>query len=270
MFPHGGGLKEPTLRTGACEGVFPRSRTAEEHAEQEEQRLGVADRMAMLLARPFTKKSKAVGKLRLQASAAAVQAVRLPTVICAEPALLCALPQLTYIALGDAEARHVMMQQVLPVPNREGSGGPRLHPLALRLLHSGLLSVSVRAEGVLAGRAWGAALLRPYYKIAVSVGGRQAESDASQASRQGVVEFSRPAALHLEPELVQDEGTQGGMRGGWGQKPLCSAAAPGRCKVSKAALHGAPQSCPACAFPLQSPWSSWSTAGWARRAAAGR
>jgi len=112
--------------------------------------------------------------------------------------------QLTYIALSEGEVRAVMEQQRLPVPARSATA-EQLHPLAVRLLHSGLLLVAVpRAEGMPAG-----GMFKPYVKLVVRVGRREAETDATQASRQGAAEFSRPAALHLEPEVLRKRGAQG-------------------------------------------------------------
>ena len=52
-------------------------------------------------------------------------------------------------------------------------------------------------------------MFKPYVKLVVRVGRREAETDAAQASRQGAAEFSRPAALHLEPEALRQRGAQG-------------------------------------------------------------
>lgn len=113
--------------------------------------------------------------------------------------------QVTYIALSEGEVRVVMEQQRLPVPSRSATA-EQLHPLALPLLHSGLLLVAVpRAEGISAG-----GMFKPYVKLVLRVGRREAETDAAQASRQGAAEFSRPAALHLEPEVLRQRGAQGG------------------------------------------------------------
>ena len=118
---------------------------------------------------------------------------------------------MTYIALSEGEVRAVMEQQRRPVPSRT-AGGEQLHPLALRLLHSGLLLVGApRVEGIPAG-----GMFKPYVKLVVRVVQREAETDAAQASRTGVAEFSRPAALHLELETLRQQGAQGGLGVGWG------------------------------------------------------
>lgn len=198
---------------------------AEEHAEEEARQMGAADRIALALGRPFTKKGGSVCKLRLQVGcwrvrARTIHALR-PAVYCSSvlqphrlpPAPPYPHPQVTYIPLSEGEVRVVMQQQRQPVPARGAGGGDALQlpPLALRLLRSGLLLVHVqRAEGVPSG-----GLFKPYVKLVLRVGRRQAETDASQASRQGAAEFSRPAALHLEPEALQSEG---GAQGGWVSK----------------------------------------------------
>lgn len=113
--------------------------------------------------------------------------------------------QVTYIALSEGEVRAVMEQQRLPVPSRSATA-EQLHPLALPRLHSGLLLVAVpRAEGISAG-----GMFKPYVKLVLRVGRREAETDAAQASRQGAAECSRPAALHHEPEVLRLHGAQGG------------------------------------------------------------
>lgn len=119
--------------------------------------------------------------------------------------------KVTYIPLSEGEVRAVMEQQRLPVTARTAGDGA-LPPLALRLLHSGLLLVKVqRAEGIPSG-----GLFKPYVKLVLRVGRRQAETDATQASRQGAADFSRAAALHLEPEALQSGDAQGGPHGGAG------------------------------------------------------
>jgi hypothetical protein len=148
--------------------------------------------------------------------------------------------QVTYLPLDEAGAEQVMRlrqragQAPAALPDRAASAGrievapdgqtpqqapaelPQqlLHPLVQRMLQSGLLQVGVpRAQGMLAGRPAGVSgYIKPYYKVSVKVGGREAQTDAAQSNRQGVVEFSRPAALHLEPEAVGEEGAQGAAR----------------------------------------------------------
>lgn len=83
-----------------------------------------------------------------------------------------------------------------------------LPPAALRLLGSGMLIVAIpQAEGLLRGRR--ASLSKPHFKAVLRVGERRAESDAAQASRQGVVQFALPVALHLPAEALEDEHARG-------------------------------------------------------------
>ncbi|KAI3425058.1 hypothetical protein D9Q98_008436 [Chlorella vulgaris] len=181
----------------------------EEKHEEEKSNLSRGERIAMALGRPFTKKDPTVCELHLV---------------------------VTYLPLDEAGAEQVMRlrqragQAPAALPDRAASAGrievapdgqtpqqapaelPQqlLHPLVQRMLQSGLLQVGVpRAQGMLAGRPAGVSgYIKPYYKVSVKVGGREAQTDAAQSNRQGVVEFSRPAALHLEPEAVGEEGAQ--------------------------------------------------------------
>ncbi|PSC71787.1 DNA polymerase kappa [Micractinium conductrix] len=147
---------------------------AEEVHEEQQERMSWGDRAAMALARPFTKKGGDTCRLRLQ---------------------------VTYLPLSEAQAAAVMQQQGLPVPERGGAGA--LPPLALRLLRSGLLVVAVPcAKGVMAGLGASASLFKPFFKVLARVAGQQAETDSARANRSGVVEFSRPLAMHLEQGVL--------------------------------------------------------------------
>lgn len=228
--------------------------------------MGAADRIALALGRPFTKKSSSVCKLRLQVGRCwrvrACAAASLQAVDCCLACFLAApphpRPQVAYIPLSEGEVQAVMQQQRLPVPARAAGGcdALQLPPLALRLLRSGLLLVMVqRAEGIPSG-----GLFKPYVKLALRVGRRQAETDASQASRLGAAEFSRPAALHLEPEAVQSWGAQGGWVIGE-QGGLCSAS----CMDGMLSLL--PSRHLVAPAPAQLSWSCCSTTGGAACAA---